>query len=217
MIETTAGSVISFRLPLDRTDLWSKYASEKFPVWCWNMKSYDRENCKIAGIFGFPRTDEGVVKLCFTGAQWTNYSHRSEASGRLLSYPETSTDKIPDEAVHALRIFCAENMADILDLEPEKFRLCWYSDSIDDSFLIDYVPETEGLIVCSGGSGHGFKSLPVLGKHVVDVVEGRDTAYTRLWKWRAVPEKKRLFVERGPEGWQGLEKQRMVDKWSWRG
>lgn len=78
-------------------------------------------------------------------------------------------------------------MADLLDLEPEKFRLCWYSDSVDASFLIEYVPETEDLKNCSGGSGHGFKFLPVLGKHVVDVVEGRDTAYTRLFKWREVP------------------------------
>ena len=44
-------------------------------------------------------------------------------------------------------------------------RLCWYTDSLDNSFLIDYVPGySETLFVASGGSGHGFKFLPVLGE-----------------------------------------------------
>ncbi|KAF2168547.1 hypothetical protein M409DRAFT_65482 [Zasmidium cellare ATCC 36951] len=202
LIETTAGSVVSFRLPRDQEDLWEKYASENFPVWCWNMSSYDREKRNVAGIFGFPRTPEG--------------SHRSEKSGRLISVPETESDKIPEEAMHALKSFCAENMTELLDLEPEQVRLCWYCDSVDESFLIDHVPETEGLMVCSGGSGHGFKFLPVLGKHVVEVVERKDTEYTRLFQWREVPEKKRSLVDDGPVGWQVLEKQRMVDKTEWR-
>jgi len=43
--------------------------------------------------------------------------------------------------------------------------MCWYTDSVDNSFVIDYVPGyNQSLFVASGGSGHGFKFLPVLGK-----------------------------------------------------
>ncbi|KAK6910423.1 hypothetical protein I203_104455 [Kwoniella mangroviensis CBS 8507] len=52
--------------------------------------------------------------------------------------------------------------------------MCWYTDSVDNSFVIDYVPGyNKGLFVASGGSGHGFKFLPVLGKHVRASVPGQ--------------------------------------------
>ena len=42
--------------------------------------------------------------------------------------------------------------------------MCWYTDSLDNSFVIDYVPGyADTVFVASGGSGHGFKFLPVLG------------------------------------------------------
>lgn len=36
-------------------------------------------------------------------------------------------------------------------------RMCWYSDSVDENFLIDFYPGVDGLLVASGDSGHGFK------------------------------------------------------------
>lgn len=216
LIETTARSVLSFRLPAKREDLWNEYSSDSFPAWCWNMTTYDHDNNPLGGIFGFPRTPEGVIKICFTGAQWTDYTHRSTSSGQEISYPKTDGDQVPEEAMKALHTFCAENMPDLLGLEPETLRMCWYSDSVDGSFLIDFVPETDGLMVCNGGSGHGFKFLPVLGQHAVDVVEGKDTEFTRLFAWRGVPQGKRNGLEEGPDGWRTLGRQRMVGREGWR-
>lgn len=64
--------------------------------------------------------------------------------------------------------------------------MCWYTDSIDTNFLIDYVPGRPGVFVCSGGSGHGFKFLPILGREVVKILEGdsEPNVYRELWKWR---------------------------------
>jgi glycine/D-amino acid oxidase-like deaminating enzyme len=43
--------------------------------------------------------------------------------------------------------------------------MCWYTDSIDDSFVIDYVPGYENsLFVASGGSGHGFVGTFLAGR-----------------------------------------------------
>jgi len=216
LLETTSGSVLSTRLPKDRPDLWNRFAPANFPVWSWNMGSYSQPGKDIGGIYGLPRTPEGVVKIAFRGAKWTNYVHTHPETGEKISYPKTDVDEVPEEGMRVLRTFAAENMPELLDLELEKGRLCWYTDSVDNNFLIDRVPGVENLVVASGGSGHGFKFLPVLGEHVVDVVEGRGTAYTRLFAWRSVPEGKRNGLEEGPDGWRVLQKQRMVGKKAWR-
>ncbi|KAK4541647.1 hypothetical protein LTR36_007791 [Oleoguttula mirabilis] len=213
LLETTSGSVLSIRLPQDRRDLWAKYAPEQFPVWDWNMGDYVPFQ-NIGGIYGFPRTPEGVIKIAFRGAKWTNYS-RESSTGQPLSYPKTDATKVPQEAMRVIRAFCAENLPDLLALDLEYERLCWYTDSVNNSFLIDYVPGTEGLVVASGGSGHGFKFLPVR-EHVVDVIERKDTEYTRLFSWRDVPGGKRNGLEEGPEGWRRLDKQRLAGKEQWK-
>lgn len=215
LIETTAGSVLAIQLPEHRQDLWDKYSPGNFPVWGWNMNSYNTPGKDIGGIYGLPRTPEGLIKIAFRGAKWTNYARTSE-TGRQISYPKTDVQKVPQEAMRVLKTFCSENMPDLLDLDLESPRLCWYSDSVDNSFVIDYAPGYDNLIVANGGSGHGFKFLPVLGEHVVDVVEMRDTEYTRLFKWRDVPDGARNGLEDGTEGWRTLDKQKMVGKEKWK-
>lgn len=216
LVETTAGSVLSFRLPKERQDLWAKYSPERFPVWSWGMNSYQAAGRDIAGLYGLPRTPEGVVKVAFRGAKWTNYAKRSEQHGTPLSYPKTNVEEIPQEAMRVIKTFCADNLPDLLELDLDRGRLCWYSDSVDNSFLIDYVPGTESLIVANGGSGHGFKFLPVLGEHVVDVMEGRDTEYTRLFKWRYIPGQDPNGLKDGPHGWRTLDKHTLVGKDAWK-
>ena len=216
LLEATAGSVLSIQLPADRQDLWIKYAPENFPVWSWNIGSYVTPGQDVGGIYGLPRTPEGVIKIAFRGAKWTNYSKPSSESGRPVSHPWTDTDEVPEEAMRVLRAFCEENMPDLLELPLERGRLCWYTDSVDNSFLIDYVSDTEGLVVASGGSGHGFKFLPVLGEHVVNVIEQKQTDYTEVFRWRDVPDGERNGLEEGTEGWRTLGKQKMVGKRAWR-
>jgi sarcosine oxidase/L-pipecolate oxidase len=70
--------------------------------------------------------------------------------------------------------------------------MCWYTDSLDNSFVIDYVPEySDSLFIATGGSGHGFKFLPVLGKHVRNALEKQEDQFTKLWRWR-LPNKARV-------------------------
>jgi sarcosine oxidase/L-pipecolate oxidase len=41
-----------------------------------------------------------------------------------------------------------------------------------------------GLVYATGGSGHGFKFAPVLGRIVADVVEGKPNSYASRFAWR---------------------------------
>ena len=63
-------------------------------------------------------------------------------------------------------------------------KLCWFADTADSEYCIDYVPETDSSVIClSGDSGHGFKMMPVFGKWVVDIVEKGHQPLER-WQWR---------------------------------
>jgi sarcosine oxidase/L-pipecolate oxidase len=212
LLETTAGSVLTVQIPRNRQDLWDKFNPKNFPVWSWKMAGYSQSGTSTGGLYGFPRTSDGLIKFGFRGAKWTNYAFKSN-SGRIISYPKTDVQTIPTRAMDVIQEFCKENMPELLTLSIQKRRLCWYTDSVDNNFVIDYVPGKRGLMVASGGSGHGFKFLPVLGKHVVDAVEGKDTPYTRLFKWREVPRDKRNGLEEGPGGWRTLDKQQTARTW----
>ncbi|GME65825.1 FAD dependent oxidoreductase [Neofusicoccum parvum] len=218
LLETTAGSVLTVRIPrAARPDLWDRFAPAAFPVWSWKMAGYGgARSTSVGGLYGFPRTPDGVVKFGFRGAKWTSYTHeREDGPGRkAVSYPRTGGGEVPERAMEVVEAFCRENLPELLELPIETARLCWYTDSVDNDFLVDYVPGTEGLVVASGGSGHGFKFLPVLGSKVVEVIERKeDSEYVKAWKWRERPSGEANGLEEGPEGWRTLDKQNMVKGW----
>ncbi|KAL1650429.1 hypothetical protein SLS58_001247 [Diplodia intermedia] len=78
-------------------------------------------------------------------------------------------------------------------------RLCYYADTPSGDFLISYHPDyaDRSLFVATGGSGHGFKFLPVIGDRIVDCIGGAcPEAFRERWAWperRALPE----------DGWAG--------------
>ncbi|RMD41501.1 hypothetical protein DV735_g3614, partial [Chaetothyriales sp. CBS 134920] len=85
--------------------------------------------------------------------------------------------------------FCRAEMRDLLphmaDRPFVKTRVCWYSDTPTGNFIIDRVPGYEGVLVATGGSGHGFKFAPVIGDKIVDRIEGRlDPELQHCWRWR---------------------------------
>ena len=66
-------------------------------------------------------------------------------------------------------------------------RLCLYADAFDGDFVITPHPGRPGVVVATGGSGHGFKFAPILGKLIADAVEGRTNP---RFAWRALGERR---------------------------
>lgn len=65
------------------------------------------------------------------------------------------------------------------------FLLLRDGDMPDYHFLITPHPTHKNLSLAIGGSAHGFKFLPVLGKYIVEMMEGTlDPAISAKWKWR---------------------------------
>jgi len=126
---------------------------------------------------------------------------------------------IPSTALKVIQSFVSEYLPEIVEekIPLIKSRVCWYTDSYDNNLVVDYVPRKEGLMVATGGSGHAFKYLPVLGKWIVDVVEkkqGTQPAKDLLerWRWRSLAEGEvptNKLME-GAEGDRALGKQVLI-------
>ena len=105
---------------------------------------------------------------------------------------------LPREGKETCRAFAQTIAPEIASREFSLERVCWYCDTPTSNFLIDYIPELQGILVATGGSGHGFKFLPVLGEQIVARIEGRlDPGLSELWRWRSEEECARDWLGEG--------------------
>jgi sarcosine oxidase/L-pipecolate oxidase len=106
-----------------------------------------------------------------------------------VSVPRTARDDpnlwVPEEGERACRQALREMIPELGDRPFATSKICWYTDTPEGNFLIDYHPRYEGLFLATGGSGHGFKFLPVIGERIVNCVEGRcPVEFKGKWTWR---------------------------------
>ena len=52
-------------------------------------------------------------------------------------------------------------------------RVMHYEMTPDGHFMIGFRPSDDRSLIVGGGSGHGFKHAPSIGRHVADLIEGR--------------------------------------------
>jgi glycine/D-amino acid oxidase-like deaminating enzyme len=92
---------------------------------------------------------------------------------------------VPASTELIFRAFLARALPDLAEAPAAGSRLCVYCDTWDGDFWIDHDPARPGLVVATGGSGHGFKFAPVLGPIIADVVERRPNPWAHRFRWRA--------------------------------
>jgi glycine/D-amino acid oxidase-like deaminating enzyme len=119
------------------------------------------------GWYGFPAQD-GVVKIANHGVG-------------VAMHPSDPRETTPAQE-RELREFLAAYLPGLADASIVSRRLCVYGDTLDEHFWIAADPEHPGLVVASGGSGHGFKFGPVLGELIADAAEGRQGPARFRWR-----------------------------------
>jgi glycine/D-amino acid oxidase-like deaminating enzyme len=140
------------------------FAAERFPVFCADITH--------TGYYGFPlHPEEGVVKIANHG------------DGRRLA-PEAPERVVTADETARLRQWLSEKLPALADAPITYTRVCLYCDTWDGHFWIAPDPEREGLVMATGGSGHGFKFAPVLGQWIADAVEGRPNPMLVKFRWR---------------------------------
>lgn len=184
--ETTAGSVVMLEIPRE-SPLFDRLAPEKFPSWTYKVRDGPE-----GGLYGFPRDEQGYLKIGYRGTKYTN--PKVQPDGKERSVPVTrytsgdTITQIPKQALKVIKAFLAEFLPELAQegIDIELTRLCWYTDSFDNHFVIDTLPGRPSVMVATGGSGHAFKYLPNIGKWVADIMEGVDLnrPLIRSWRWR---------------------------------
>lgn len=139
-----------------------------------------------SGWYGFPALPDGRLKVANHGP------------GLPLA-PDAPRVVRPEHETH-LRAFLAEALPEVAQAPIVQRRLCVYTETFDNDFLIDRHPDRPGVVVASGGSGHGYKFAPLLGPLAADAVEGRDNPWLHRFRWRALGPRRTE-----PARWTGLQ------------
>ncbi|KIR25796.1 hypothetical protein I309_05361 [Cryptococcus deuterogattii LA55] len=96
------------------------------------------------------------------------------------AYTEYNIDNIPKKALDAIKSNIKALYPDLPEFGLTARCAGTPTDSIDRHFLADYVPDTnESLFIASGGSGHGFKFLPIFGENFVNQLEKKEDEFTQ--------------------------------------
>jgi glycine/D-amino acid oxidase-like deaminating enzyme len=124
-----------------------------------------------SGWYGFCDDGSGVVKIANHGPG--------------IPCDPSDARVVPEEFAPRVRAFVAASLPALADAAITRQRLCLYCDSADGDFIIDRDPGRDGLVVAAGGSGHGFKFMPLLGELIADVVEGGAAQSRFRWQREA--------------------------------
>lgn len=135
-----------------------------------------------------------------------------------ISLPQTNPDHplgaqpIPQQALNDMRdylntIIPPSSPLSAIPKRPWRHsRLCHYADTPTSDWLISYHPTyNKTLFVATGGSGHGFKFVPVIGEKIVDcLLEKCERRFTGKWAWREKVDGEKWAGDGSRSGPQGM-------------
>ncbi|KAL4804968.1 FAD dependent oxidoreductase [Aspergillus unguis] len=142
--------------------------------------------------FFFEPNENGVIKVCDEFPGFTRFkSHKPFGSptAKRISVPRSHaqhpTDTYPAASEVTIKKAINRFLPKFNDKELFNRTMCWCTDTADANLLICEHPRYKGLVLATGDSGHSFKLLPNIGKHVVELLEGRlPPVLAEAWKWR---------------------------------
>ena len=112
------------------------------------------------GIYGVPDLESRGVKIAVD-------AHGAAAD------PETMDRVVDATAVRRMRDVLSRRMPALADAPLLETRVCQYENTTDGHLLLARLPGHERAWVAGGGSGHGFKHGPMVGRYVADLIEDR--------------------------------------------
>ncbi len=137
----------------DIADSFEQFAPPKFPLFIWQLKGAE------AGVYGLPALDgpNGGFKI---------------GSSNYLTEPVT-----PDSVERSVS---AEETVEMFDSKVErcfplakkqclKSAVCLYTVTPDSAFVIDWLPNSQRIVLCSPCSGHGFKHAAAIGESIAEM------------------------------------------------
>lgn len=136
------------------------------------------------GFFFEPDPKTNLLKLCPMGGGYINTDPATGVSHAPGSLEASAF--MPHEDELRVRRLLAQTLPRLADRPLVRKSLCWFADTKDSDFIIDYVPNTSSSVVLlSGDSGHGFKMFPIVGSWVKDLLDAPDKKQAvARWRWK---------------------------------
>ncbi len=139
-----------------------------------NLNQYDAANCPVwiahvsglypESIYGLPSHSGSGFKIAFHGGAPVN--HPSEI------------DYTPDaDNIENLRKFMQAHIPQVANAPVRESRICLYTITPDEDFIIDTHPNHSHVVIGAGFSGHGFKFSTIIGKMLSDIVLEGETPH----------------------------------------
>ncbi len=124
------------------------------------------------GWYGFPtHPTEKVIKVANHGKG-------------LPLHPEKDERLVYAEDHQKLQEFLKTTFPSLVGQPVVYTRRCVYTDTLDGHFWIDQHPEIGGLTIGTGGSGHGYKMGPIIGKLIAAAALGEQNSLLIRYRWR---------------------------------
>lgn len=112
-----------------------------------------------AGIYGVPDIEDRGVKVGI------------DRHGPPFD-PDRGERVVDQASVETARGWLRRRMPALADAPVVESRVCQYENTATGDFLIDRHPDLDNVWIAGGGSGHGFKHGPAVGRHVAALVRG---------------------------------------------
>jgi sarcosine oxidase len=122
----------------------ARFRPDRFPA-------FIRELPGDRAFYGVPTLDGATVKLAM--------HHR----GRTAAHPDDLDRSVGEEDLAPLRQYAQEHLRGV-HAQPVRATTCMYTNTPDEHFVVDALPDAAAVTVASACSGHGFKFAPVIGE-----------------------------------------------------
>lgn len=136
------------------------------------------------GFFFEPDPKTNLLKLCPMGGGFINTDTKSGVSHAPTDLKDSAF--LPESDDKQLRELVRQTLPQFADRPFVKKSLCWFADTVNSDFIIDYVPNTSSsVLLLSGDSGHGFKMFPIFGEWVKNLLKSKAGEQpVERWRWK---------------------------------
>ncbi|KAL1869969.1 hypothetical protein VTK73DRAFT_2890 [Phialemonium thermophilum] len=134
----------------------------------------------------FPPDDHGLMKI-ICNHSITNYAYSTVPGASIThSHGDHPYDGIPREIEADIRKFLRDILPELAERPWVTTRMCWDCHTKDLHFRICPYPKARNLYIATCGAHHGFKFMPIIGRYVVDMLEGKlSEQHARAWSWKS--------------------------------
>ena len=125
------------------------FSAGRFPVWA------DFNGGDI--VYGLPDIEGRGFKIAF------------DRHGPVID-PNSMEREPSAQGIATARAYIAGRFPALTNAPLVQARVCQYTNSSNGDFLIDWLPDSRNVLLIGGGSGHGFKHGPAVGRRAAELI-----------------------------------------------